>query len=85
MNAKSISAWANVPLELAQIVVSMNRHRGYCDLKQLRSSCRDTDTVKIRWQIAVEARKRGYSYPAIGRALNRDHTSILHAVRTMAA
>lgn len=72
-----------MPLELAQIVVRMNRRRGYCDLAHLRSQRKDRGAVETRWAIIAEARKRGFSYPLIGRALNRDHTSIMYAAQQM--
>jgi Helix-turn-helix domain len=37
--------------------------------------------VNIRRDVAKEARKRGYSLQAIGRALNRHHTTIIHLLR----
>lgn len=41
--------------------------------------------VDARAAVAVAMRKRGASYPYIGKALGRDHTSILHLVRTFDA
>lgn len=34
----------------------------------------------IRWPIYATARQWGYSYPVIGRILNRDHSSIIHSL-----
>lgn len=39
-------------------------------------------TVDARAVIAICLRRRGVSYPVIGKALNRDHTSIINLVRT---
>ncbi len=79
-DADRICAFANVPLPLAQLVVETCRERGV-DLKTLRAARGPNALVAIRHGIAIEARKQGYSYPLIGRALNRDHTTIIHAVR----
>src|SRR5258708_4601896 len=36
--------------------------------------------VDVRRRIAIKAREAGYSYPEIGRALHRHHTSIINLV-----
>lgn len=36
--------------------------------------------VRVRQEFSVEAHKLGYSFPEIGRAINRHHTSIVHLV-----
>lgn len=38
--------------------------------------------VKVRWDIARALRARGMSYAQIGKAMNRDHSTIIHAVRS---
>lgn len=37
--------------------------------------------IECRMEIAVKLRGRGYSYPEIAEALDRDHTSIIHLIR----
>jgi chromosomal replication initiation ATPase DnaA len=81
MTAAELSQWANVPPELAELVFQYNATWKKCSIKRLRSASRSTKIVRVRWAIARAARQRGYSYPTIGRALNRDHTTIMHAVR----
>ena len=49
---------------------------------QLKSPKRTAAMVNARALVAIEARHLGFSYPAIGRALNRDHSSIVHLVQT---
>lgn len=39
--------------------------------------------VRPRWEAMHEARQAGASFSAIGRRMNRDHTSVMHAVRRM--
>ena len=80
-DADRISAWANVPHGLAELVVMRASQRGL-RLRSLRSQLRHPDLVAARHAIAKEARRLEYSYPVIGRALNRDHTSIMHLLRT---
>jgi hypothetical protein len=76
-----LSMWANVPHELAEFVVQTAKHFNI-GVKTLRSSSKTDELVKCRQRIAVIARKSGYSYPVIGRALNRDHTTICYAVNS---
>ena len=76
--ADRLSEWAGVPQELAEMVVQM---AGRTPVTEIRSQSRRQDLVERRWEIAVAARAKGYSLPSIGRALNRDHTTILHALR----
>lgn len=54
-------------------------------LRQLQGKCRKRHLVVARRVVALRARDKGCSYPQIGRALNRDHTTILHHIQAMAA
>lgn len=81
--AQRISQFASVPLGLAEMVVD-RALQANCPLKLLRSECFQRDIVHIRWAIAREAHEAGFSYAAIGRALNRDHTTIMHAIKVAA-
>ena len=47
---------------------------------QLNGCQRSSDLVDERQRIAKELKKEGYSFPAIGKAMDRDHSSILHLV-----
>lgn len=52
--------------------------------EEIRGTCRKRHIVEARWVCAYVLRKRnGLSYPAIGRLLNRDHTSIMHACESL--
>jgi hypothetical protein len=79
--ADKISEWAQVPQPLAEMLVERAALAGY-DLKQLRSEARSKPFVNFRKSFASDARRLGYSLPAIGRALNRDHTTIIYAIRS---
>jgi hypothetical protein len=69
------------PMTLKKIIETTAERHGL-QVSEVQSSCRRRKFVKCRQEIAVKARESGYSYPRIGRALNRDHTSIMHLVRT---
>jgi hypothetical protein len=79
--ADRISEWADVPQRLAELVVE-GCAAANLDVRAVRSASRHQELVECRWRIAAQARIMGYSYPAIGRALNRDHTTIMHAVQS---
>lgn len=81
--ADRICAYANVPIELAKLVTDRAwRHR--VSVKWLRSDAKHCDLIKCRTDIALRARELGYSYPIIARALNRDHSSVMHLVQVAA-
>ena len=78
--AERLSRFADIPLYLAQLVVMRVNATGY-SLKFVRSGKRWDNLVDIRQSIAAEAREHEFSYPQIGRALNRDHTTIISLLR----
>ena len=45
--------------------------------------CRRPHIVRARWQVMRELRQRGWSLTAIGDAMNRHHTTVLHALRRL--
>lgn len=49
---------------------------------QILSHERQKELVDVRWEIARSLRARGMSFARIGRIMNRDHSSIIHAVRS---
>ena len=48
------------------------------ELEHLRSCARLAVLVDMRQDVAKHLRGLGFSYAAIGYALNRDHTSVMH-------
>lgn len=52
------------------------RELGY-DPQVIRGSNRRREHVLVRRTIADEMRRDGHSFPEIGRALNRDHSTIM--------
>jgi chromosomal replication initiation ATPase DnaA len=79
--ADKIAQWARVPHDLATLVVQGAR-KFNVSVKWLRSESRDSELVKCRVWISCEARGRGHSYCRIARALNRDHTTVIHYLRS---
>lgn len=81
--ADRLSVHANVPHDLAELIVLHAERSGYT-LRAIRSDSRKRPLVQARWQIIGIVRAAGFSSPVIGRAMNRDHTSILDALRGVA-
>ena len=52
-------------------------HEMGLDPAVVRGSYRHQEYVMARREIARELRTLGYSYPAIGRAINRDHSTVM--------
>lgn len=71
---------AGVPADLAALVVLAANRLGI-SVREFRRDGRPARFVRERWNVAVAARAHGFSYPVIGRALNRDHSTIIHGVR----
>jgi hypothetical protein len=77
--ADRLAAWADVPQELAELVVEM-AHAHNLEVRAVRSERRDEDLVWCRWDIARRAKELGFTLQPIGRALNRDHTTVLYGL-----
>ena len=87
--AERLAHCADIPRMLADIVV-MGALKHDIPIRLLRSNRRTPDLIQARWQIAAAARSikakvgaypHRFSLTQIGRALNRDHTTILHGLR----
>ncbi len=50
--------------------------------KHILSKIRTAPVARARQIVMYEARKAGLSYPQIGRALGRDHSTVVVGVRT---
>lgn len=71
-----LQEWADVPRGLAEIVVIQANKYGFT-LSQLRGPSRERGRLSARRSIARLARGEGFSFPQIGRALNRDHSTVM--------
>lgn len=65
---------------LREFIASQAAKEGYT-LEQILSHDRDKELVVVRHGIARALRDRGLSFAQIGRIMNRDHSSIIYAVR----
>ena len=79
-DADRISEYANVPQHLAELVTG-TASESRIPLRRLRSDSRLKELVECRRNIIRKALEHNYSFPQIGRALNRDHTTIMHHAR----
>lgn len=60
--------------------------KGGVSLEAIIGDSRDLRTTRARWMAMYRAKKElGASYSAIGRILNKDHSTVLHAVQRMDA
>jgi hypothetical protein len=81
--AQRISAFADVDIELAELVVrGAQVHR--VSVKCLRGDLKHQEFVRARRWIVVKARPR-WSWWQLGRALNRDHSTLIHHFRVATA
>ena len=48
---------------------------------EVQSRQRNTRLVNCKVEIARMLRDKGYSYPVIGKVLNKDHTTIMHYIK----
>ena len=76
----TLARCASVPPRLAAIV-AYRAFRSGLSLRTLRSADKRAELVRVRQQAAWEARKSGYSLWQIGRALNRDHSTIRYSIQ----
>lgn len=69
--------------ELLELAIAEARRFGFT-LAELRSPSRKRPLVSARRAVASAAHEAGFSYMAIGRVLNRDHSTIIYALRPRA-
>lgn len=50
---------------------------------EIKGPRRTKHLAEIRWRIAAAARAAGYNHTQIGRALNRDHTTVIHGLKRL--
>lgn len=76
--AEHLARCADIPEPLAGLVIQTAQDCGL-SLAELRSDSRWRPLVRARQKAIKRARACSYSYWQIGRALNRDHSTIIHA------
>ncbi len=65
---------------VAEIIVATAERYGFT-YEDILGKSKTLTVVKARQEAMVEARKRGFSYPELGKFFGVDHTTVLHAVR----
>lgn len=55
-------------------------HENGFNILQIKGHRRDWKSVTRRWKVARALRALDYSYPEIGRAMSKHHTSIIYMV-----
>jgi Bacterial dnaA protein helix-turn-helix len=68
---------AGTPVIAAEDIAADIAARYGWKLSELQGRSRTQEACTLRKLIAAVLRSKGFSYPAIGRALNRHHTTIL--------
>lgn len=77
---KPLAAYSSDPTFYKRaLIVAANATGSSVDA--ITGPCRWPELVRPRWAIMVAMRKRGVSLPQIGRRFNRDHSTVLHAMR----
>ena len=82
-----VSSFEELPLELPDLRPIVDRRaverwleRQGLQLADVTRPCNEPLYVEARRHIAKFLRGRGWSYPMIGKLLERDHTSVMHLV-----
>jgi chromosomal replication initiation ATPase DnaA len=68
------------PAQMAQIACARIEDSGFT-LDDLRSKQRGQLIVRLRHDVMIALYAAGYSYSVIGRFLDKDHASVINAVR----
>lgn len=74
------SVWSQHRHTVHQIIDAVSEQTGI-PAKRILGPRRDAPTARARQIVMYEARLAGLSYPQIGDALGRDHSSVVHGVR----
>lgn len=73
-----------VAVDISDTVARVCKHFGVTQA-ELTGPKRHAHLAQARHVLAWLLRERGFSFPAIGLCLQRDHTTIMHAVRKVDA
>lgn len=72
--------WANIPTGLARLLCTFAEQEEV-SVRKLRGESRVAALVRKRREFARLADDCGFAAASIGRALNRDHSTILHHLK----
>jgi Bacterial dnaA protein helix-turn-helix len=68
-------------MELRALIETVCQENNF-PIATILGRCNEARFVNVRREISIRARREGYSYPRIGAALGRHHTTIIHLVST---
>ena len=66
-------------------IIEAAAHEYGLTVEDILGDSRRRQIVAARWEAARRLREAGLSYPHIGELLNRHHTTVMHAVRSLEA
>ena len=75
--------YVRTPRERTLSVIRTIAVRHGCTAQEILGPCKLRHLVEARWECIALFRKRGMSTSEIGRLMNRDHTTIIHALQKM--
>jgi predicted house-cleaning noncanonical NTP pyrophosphatase (MazG superfamily) len=78
-HCKSLAQLEEMRAEVGQIIADICLRYSVAE-HLIRSRVRTQKVARCRGEIAWELRQRNLSFPKIGRILNRDHATIMHAI-----
>lgn len=71
----------NVNIKKLENILSIIASETGIPIHKIKSSERNLEFVFARTLFSFTCREAGYSYPTIGKMINKDHTSIMHYVK----
>lgn len=82
--AHQVRAWfrATSPGKMADICADVGDETGITTA-EMRGKSREKHITVARHYAMWRARDAGFSYPEIGRFFNRDHSTVMHAIRRL--
>lgn len=67
-----------------KVLIAVAEKIGLSDYTRITGSYKDQLTSKARWVSMFVLRKCGFSYPAIGKELNKNHATVINACKQVA-
>ena len=67
--------------DLIKMIASAVSAKSGTSISSIYGTSRAKPAIAARHLVMYLAHKEGLSYPVIGRALNRDHTTVMHGVK----
>lgn len=69
-----------------RVLITLVAQKFGVGVRDVFSDFRERKVTRARWAAMYVLRhEKGYSFPEIGRVMNRDHTTVIHGVRRVEA